>query len=109
MRWYQRCNCQPWTITIVALAWSYISLDDGLIIAYAISMIAALIAALIPLIRCYGIPHGWTPDLAGSWRTAVRNAPLAAADAVEWASRFLRVHGPEWEMEVEIRQLDDPA
>jgi O-antigen/teichoic acid export membrane protein len=50
-------------------------------------MIAALIAALIPLIRCYGIPRDWKPDLTGSWRTAVRNAPLAAADTVEWASR----------------------
>ncbi|WP_067568595.1 YciI family protein [Nocardia acidivorans] len=29
------------------------------------------------------------------------------AEAVEWASRFLRVHGPEWEIEVEVRQLDD--
>ena len=82
-----RSIVQPWTITIVAFAWSYISLDDGLIVAYAVSMIAALVAALIPLVRCYGIPHGWTPDLAGSWRTAVRNAPLAAADTVEWASR----------------------
>jgi O-antigen/teichoic acid export membrane protein len=82
-----RSIVQPWTITIVAFAWSYISLDDGLIIAYAISMIAALVAALIPLVRCYGIPHDWKPDLAGSWRTAVRNAPLAAADTVEWASR----------------------
>jgi len=33
----------------------------------------------------------------------------SAEEAGEWASRFLRVHGPEWEMEVEIRQLDDPA
>ncbi len=82
-----RSLVQPWTISIVAFAWSYISLEDGLIISYVISMIAALIAALVPLIRSYGIPHGWSPDLAGSWRTARRNAPLAAADAVEWASR----------------------
>ncbi|RDI63912.1 YciI family protein [Nocardia pseudobrasiliensis] len=27
-------------------------------------------------------------------------------EAVEWASRFLRVHGPDWEMELEIRELD---
>ncbi|MGH3395793.1 MAG: YciI family protein [Streptosporangiaceae bacterium] len=33
----------------------------------------------------------------------------SADEAVEWASRFLRAHGPEWEMEVEIRQLDDSA
>jgi O-antigen/teichoic acid export membrane protein len=82
-----RSFVQPWTISIVAFAWSYISLNDGLIIAYVISMVAALVAALIPLVRCYGIPHDWKPDLAGSMKTAWRNAPLAAADAVEWASR----------------------
>jgi O-antigen/teichoic acid export membrane protein len=82
-----RSVVQPWTISIVAWVWSYISIDDGLIIAYVFSMVAALIVALIPLFRCYGIPHGWKPDLATAGRTAARNVPLAAADAVEWASR----------------------
>jgi hypothetical protein len=31
------------------------------------------------------------------------------AEAVEWASRFLAIHGPGWEMGVEIRQLDEPS
>jgi O-antigen/teichoic acid export membrane protein len=82
-----RSIVQPWVISIVAFAWSYISLDDGLIVAYVFSMVAALVAALIPLVRCYRIPHGWKPDLPLAWGTAVRNAPLAAADTVEWASR----------------------
>ena len=82
-----RSIVEPWTISIVAFAWSYISLEDGLIVAYVFSMVAALIAALIPLVKCYGIPHGWTPDLGTAWRTAVRTVPVAAADAVEWASR----------------------
>jgi O-antigen/teichoic acid export membrane protein len=82
-----RSIVQPWVISIVAFGWSYVSLDDGLIVAYVFSMVAALVAALIPLVRCYGIPHGWKPDLPLAWGTAVRNAPLAAADAVEWASR----------------------
>jgi O-antigen/teichoic acid export membrane protein len=82
-----RSIVQPWVISIVAFGWSYVSLRDGLIVAYVFSMVAALVAALIPLVRCYGVPHGWKPDLAGSWRTAWRNVPLAAADAVEWASR----------------------
>jgi hypothetical protein len=30
-------------------------------------------------------------------------------EAVEWASRFLALHGSDWEMGVEIRQLDDPV
>jgi O-antigen/teichoic acid export membrane protein len=82
-----RSLVQPWTITIVALAWSYISLEDGLIVAYVFSMVAALIAALIPLLKCYGLPRGWRPDLPTAWMTAWRNVPVAAADAVEWASR----------------------
>jgi O-antigen/teichoic acid export membrane protein len=82
-----RSIVEPWTISIVAFAWSYVSLEDGLIVSYVFSMVAALVAALIPLVRCYGIPRGWTPDLATSWSTAWRNVPVAAADAVEWASR----------------------
>jgi O-antigen/teichoic acid export membrane protein len=82
-----RSIVQPLTITVVAFGWSYISLNDGLIVAYVFSMVAALIAAMIPLIRCYGIPRDWKPDLGTAWGTARRNAPLAAADTVEWASR----------------------
>ena len=82
-----RSLVEPWSISIAAFAWSYISLRDGLIISYVISMVAAMVAALVPLVRSYGLPHGWKPDLPGSWRTARRNVPLAAADAVEWASR----------------------
>jgi O-antigen/teichoic acid export membrane protein len=82
-----RSIVQPWVITIVAFAWSYISLDDGLIVAYVFSMVAALIASLIPLFRRYGVPRDWKPDRATAGRTAARNVPVAAADAVEWASR----------------------
>ena len=86
-----RSIVQPWVISIAAFALSYVPIKvtrgDGLIIAYVLSMVAALIAALIPLLRCYGLPHGWKPDLPTAWSTAVRNAPLAAADTVEWASR----------------------
>ncbi len=86
-----RSVVQPWTITLAAFALSFVpimvSRGDGLIIAYVISMCAALITALIPLARCYGMPHGWKPDLPTAWWTAWRNAPLAAADTVEWASR----------------------
>lgn len=30
-------------------------------------------------------------------------------EAVAWASRFLALHGPEWQMGMEIRQVDDPV
>ena len=86
-----RSIVEPWTISIVAFAWSYWSLRDGLIIAYVISMLAALVAALIPLAREFGIPSGWRPNLGLTWRTARRNTPLAAADAVEWGSRRIDI------------------
>lgn len=86
-----RSIVEPWTISIVAFAWSYYSIRDGLIIAYVFSMVAALIAAMIPLVRSYGLPHGWKPDLPNVWATARRNTPLAAADAVEWGSRRIDI------------------
>lgn len=38
---------------------------------------------------------------------AVLEAPSMAA-AVELTQRFLRVHGTEWDVECEVRQLDGP-
>ncbi|HVM38561.1 MAG TPA: lipopolysaccharide biosynthesis protein [Sphingomicrobium sp.] len=84
-----RAIVEPWLISIAALAWSYISLRDGLIIAYVLSMAGALIASVIPFVRSYGIPEGWRPEPGPLWRMARRNIPVAAADAVEWGSRRL--------------------
>lgn len=88
---WARSIVQPWTISIAAFGLSFVpimvSRGDGLIIAYVLSMVAALGAALIPLLRRYGLPHEWKPDVPTAWRTALRNVPVAAADAVEWASR----------------------
>src|SRR5690349_2249924 len=82
-----RAIVEPWTISIAAFAWSFISTRDGLIIAYALSMIGALVASIIPFIRSYGMPHGWSPDPGTLWAMARRNVPVAFADAVEWGSR----------------------
>ena len=82
-----RAIVEPWTISIAAFAWSFISTRDGLIIAYVLSMVGALIASMVPFIKSYGLPRGWNPDPAGLWRMARRNLPVAAADAVEWGSR----------------------
>ncbi len=86
-----RAIVEPWTITIAAFAWSYISTRDGLIIAYALSMIGALIASMIPFLREYGLPRGWSPHPMALWRMARRNLPVAAADAVEWGSRRIDI------------------
>jgi len=86
-----RAIVEPWTISIAAFALSYISSRDGLIIAYVLSMVAALAASLWPLFKSYGRPQGWRPNPGGLWTMARRNTPLAAADAIEWGSRRLDI------------------
>ena len=86
-----RAVVEPWTISIAAFAWSFISIRDGLIIAYALSMIGALVASMVPFLRSYGVPHGWNPAPGPLWRMARRNLPVAAADAVEWGSRRIDI------------------
>lgn len=82
-----RAVIEPWTISIAAFALHFYSTRDGLILAYVLSLIAALVASLVPMIRTYGLPRGWSPKPAALFRIARRNAPLAAADAIEWATR----------------------
>ena len=82
-----RAVVEPWTISIAALGFYFISARNGLVLAYMLSMVAAMVASLIPLIRSYGLPHGWTPQVARVATLARRNAPLAGADAIEWATR----------------------
>lgn len=86
-----RAIVEPWTISIAAFAWSYISLRDGLIVAYALSMIGALLASAVPFLKSYGIPRGWSPHPGVLWRMARRNIPVAVADAVEWGSRRIDI------------------
>ncbi|HUD91185.1 lipopolysaccharide biosynthesis protein [Sphingobium sp.] len=84
-----RSIIEPWAISIGAFGFAYYSLRDGLILSYAVSMIAALVASIIPMLRHYGLPRGWRPNAGRLWRLARRNLPLAAADGVEWGSRRL--------------------
>ncbi len=50
-------------------------------------MIAALAASIVPFVKEYGLPHGWRPRPSSIWWLARANAPLAGADAIEWATR----------------------
>jgi O-antigen/teichoic acid export membrane protein len=84
-----RAIVEPWTISIAAGAFYIYSARDGLILAYVVSLLAALLFALWPLWRSYGLPWGWIPSLSRSYAIARRNLPLAAADAAEWGSRRL--------------------
>ena len=84
-----RAIVEPWTISIAAGVLYFYSARDGLIISYVISLVAALLFALWPLWRSYGLPWGWKPSPARSYAIVRRNLPLAAADAAEWGSRRL--------------------
>jgi len=82
-----RAVVEPWTISITAWIFSFITTRDGLVLAYVSSMLAALAASLVPFLRSYGLPHGWSPHLRELFALARRNAPLAGADALEWGTR----------------------
>ncbi len=82
-----RAVVEPWTISIAAWGMSYVSARDGLIMAYVLSVLAALAASLVPFIKSYGWPRGWRPAIRPMWALARANAPLAGADSIEWATR----------------------
>ena len=82
-----RAVVEPWTISIAAGVLYFFSPKDGLIIAYVLSMVGAIVASVIPFVRSYGMPVRWRPHPGTLWTLARRNMPVAAADAVEWGSR----------------------
>ena len=84
-----RALVEPWTISIAAFVLSWWSLRDGLIAAYALSMVAAFVTAFISFVRSYAWPGRWRPRARIVFGLARRNLPLAAADAIEWGSRRL--------------------
>lgn len=84
-----RAVVEPWVISIAAAGFWYVSVRDGLMLAYAAAMVGSFIAAIFPMIRHYGGPRGWRPRPATLFAVAKRNAPLAAADAIEWGTRRL--------------------
>ena len=87
-----RSVVEPWTLALVALALAFTPLKrDGLLIAYAASMVAAMIASLRPLLREFGWPSGWSPHWRRLFELARANLPLAGADAAEWGSRRLDI------------------
>ncbi len=88
---YARAVVEPWTLSIAAgLLW-FVLPDAGLSIAYILSNVAAVIAAMVPVARGYGQPRNWRPDPLELLRLTRANLPLAVADVVEWGSRRLDI------------------
>ena len=86
-----RAVVEPITISVAAGILFFVVPNDGLIIAYVISITAGLAVAFWRLINNYGLPHGWKPHPDTIWGVARQNFPLAAADAIEWGSRRIDI------------------
>jgi len=87
-----RSVIEPWSLTLVALGLGLVArTPDGLLIAYAVSLSAAMLASLGPCLRSFGWPRGWRPRPRQLARMARSNVPLAGADIAEWGSRRLDI------------------
>lgn len=86
-----RAVVEPWTLSITAGAMFWIDREAGLAVAYIASVSAATLVALVALVRAYGLPRRWQPRPLPLLRLALRNMPLAGADAVEWGTRKIDV------------------
>ncbi len=87
-----RSLIEPWVLSVVALLLAFTWLKtDGLLIAYALSLGAAMLASLWPCVRAFGVPRGWRPHPGRLSALAAANVPLAGADVAEWGARRLDV------------------
>lgn len=86
-----RSVVEPWTLSIAAGAFYFLTHDGGLALAFIASMMTAWAAAMIPLVRSYGLPRNWRPHPLHLARLARANFPLAVAEGIEWGSRRLDI------------------
>ncbi len=86
-----RAIVEPWTLSIMAGAMIWIAPEDGLSIAYILSIFAAAVTALIPFLRAYGLPKNWRPKPRAIGRMTLRSLPIATADAIEWGTRRIDI------------------
>jgi O-antigen/teichoic acid export membrane protein len=83
-----RSIIEPWAISIGAFGFAYYSLRDGLILSYVVSMVAAMIASIIPMWRHYGrpMPGGFGVWPAATCRSRPRTASNGARAGSTWRS-----------------------
>lgn len=86
-----RALVEPWTQTLAACGFLLIMPEAGLVLSFILAKIAAAVAALIPLVRTFGLPTQWRPHPVRIGRLAARSLPLAGADMVEWGTRKLDI------------------
>ena len=86
-----RSMIEPWTLSIAAGAFYFLVPSGGLALAFILSCLTAMIAALVPLLRSYGMPQRWRPHPLQLFALARANLPLAMAEGIEWGSRRLDI------------------
>jgi len=86
-----RAVVEPWTLSLGSAAAWFVLPHSGISLAYVLSIFAAWLTAMVPLLKAYGLPYGWHPHPFRIGRLAIGNMPLAAADAVEWGTRRLDI------------------
>ncbi|WP_181160129.1 lipopolysaccharide biosynthesis protein [Sandaracinobacter neustonicus] len=85
-----RSVIEPWVLTIAATLLAFTAAKQwGLLIAYWLSLLAAVTASVLPAVREFGWPDGWRPSVGRMAWMGWRNLPLAGADLVEWSTRRL--------------------
>lgn len=86
-----RAVVEPWTLSIASAGLWFVVPDGGMSLAYILSILAAALAALVPLVKSYGLPQDWRPHPLHLARMGWNYLPLAAADLIEWGSRRLDI------------------
>lgn len=86
-----RSVIEPWTLSLSAGAFYFIAPEGGLALAFIASTVTAAAAALVPMVRSYGLPTGWRPHPLHLFALARTNFPLAVAEGIEWGSRRLDI------------------
>jgi O-antigen/teichoic acid export membrane protein len=87
-----RSVIEPWVLTIAATLFAFTAFSKGgLLLAYVLSLVAAVTASVWPALRAFGTPAGWRPSVGRLVAMTARNLPLAGADLVEWATRRLDI------------------
>lgn len=86
-----RSVVEPWVLSIAAGSLYFVIPKTGMVAAYFLSITAAMLVALVALVKSYGMPRGWRPQPLILGRQALLNLPIAGADLVESGTRKIDI------------------
>ena len=86
-----RSVVEPWVLSIAAGGLFFVIPNTGMVAAYFLSITAAMMVAMVALVKSYGVPRGWQPQPLILGRQALLNLPIAGADLVESGTRKIDI------------------